>query len=146
MIRRFYYIDNNAFIRMRLLALAVLACCYVASCHATTINPDQIVELSEGDHGKTLDVPLNTMIVVKLKATLGSGYSWQLTAYDPKVLSVSMSDVAADRTALPGRSDIQRFTLHVISKGSTNMKFKYARQWEKDIAAVKELEFMIVVH
>jgi predicted secreted protein len=85
------------------------------------------------------------IVVVKLPAQLGTGYSWQLA--DSAVLKpVSQSQSpATSETPVVGGGDLQLFWFVPTKKGTYHLKFRYVQPWIKDQASAKTFAVTIWV-
>lgn len=120
---------------MRLTAIAAAALLFAPAALADW----QVV--SEADNGKTIEVPLQYCVEVRLSQNASTGYSW---AYDPALASkmdIEAPKTIADKNAPPGAPSKISWVMCPKKPGLVGALFVYRRPWEKDKPAAKTLSF-----
>ncbi|MCM2407616.1 MULTISPECIES: protease inhibitor I42 family protein [Anabaena] len=88
----------------------------------------------------------DSVLIVKLLATPGTGYSWQMIKNDPdklKPLGDSVLEPLTDQA--PGASENQVFRFSAQSSGSTVLELHYLRPWEKNIPPLKTYQINVQI-
>lgn len=97
-----------------------------------------------GKEGSTVRVdPANSTFQVSLDANPTTGFSWSVTQYDKKLLTLTGQQYQQPKTQLIGAGGQTVFTFS-LNKGkkypkSTQMDFTYARPWAHDSAMQRKV-------
>lgn len=131
---------DAGFERIGLVALAALMAVMV-SC---TAKPFKIV--TDEDNGKTVEIPAGELLAVKLKAQLGTGYSWTVVSENKGL--VAKNGPTTERGSgemVAGGVDFQVFTFKANAAGQESIVLQYKRPWEKDEKPEKEYTITVSV-
>ena len=100
--------------------------------------------LTEADAGTTREVPVNSTVEIRLRAQLGTGYSWQLVTPDEDGFhSVGASTISPG--PLPGGWQEQIFSFTATKPGYYHLGFAYRQPWTAPEQALRRLGFNAVV-
>jgi inhibitor of cysteine peptidase len=91
-----------------------------------------IVNVSEKDAGRTVDLDANSLLVLNLQANPSTGYSWQVQNVDQKVLSLAGDSEFKSQSQLLGAPATQVMRFKGISAGQTTIQLVYRRPWDTD--------------
>ena len=113
-----------------------LACIFAVSyCFAEELKSATVMEARTGEE-----------FTIILSANPTTGYQWQLAKpLNKKMVIFLNSEYIADKTGLIGSGGKEMWRFKALRKGSTNIKFKYVRPWEKSISPASEKKFVIVM-
>jgi predicted secreted protein len=95
----------------------------------------RIVEVSVGDR-----------IEVRLKASLGAGYSWSvenLTGDSTEYLGTRIEQANAKQSGVGGQIGLQVFSFQANSVGSTELGFVYRQPWLRSSESDRRLSFTV---
>ena len=87
--------------------------------------------------------PASKQVVVTLPSNPTTGYQWNVSAYDTKLLKLVSSHYVAPQTTLIGAGGKMIFTFALL-KGKSNpnvtpMTFIYARSWEPKSGTIQKV-------
>jgi len=153
-------------IRVTAVLIAVLVCCAYVRCRYSE-DPAQSAEVKVGvpkegssqphatnplvliitdrSCGKTINASLGRSVLIELKSTPGTGYSWAVTKDDPKYLAIVNSTVKPSAKSAPGRPSLQLFEIRTLSVGQGTLRFSYLRPWERDVQPIRNCEITVLV-
>ena len=119
-----------------LLALTGLA---AVTAPGQTTDPSKVERtLVDRDNNHTIRVAPGNTLVARLNATPSTGYSWQITKNDPKLLTPQGKPTyLPPPNAAPGAGGRQVFTFKVLSAGKGTLELAYTRPWEKKVKPAK---------
>ena len=101
------------------------------------------VKLDEQHNGQSVEVNSGDRISVTLEGNPTTGYSWELSEFDPAVVElVGEPDYKTD-TKMLGSGGTYTFTLKAVGSGATTVKLIYHRSWED---AEPEKVFEVTLH
>lgn len=96
------------------------------------------VELDESNSSKTVTVPMDRAIVVRLKSNATTGYGWKVSECDDTALKLAGNPAyEAPDTHLVGAGGHEVFTFEPLKAGETTVTLVYVRPWEKDTPPVQ---------
>jgi|GEM_PF-1428647 len=130
-------------IRLSLLAplfLAMPLALPAGACAASDTAKQEQSVLTDTDAGATRTVAVGQSVEVRLKAQLGTGYSWIAVPVDG--LKVGTPEVTGS-TGVPGAPEIQVFAVTVTSRGSHTLTFNYRQPWKNGDKSAKTVTFTI---
>jgi predicted secreted protein len=120
---------------VRLVALAGL----LGSAYATSA-----VTLTEADAGVPREVGIGATVEIRLRAQLGTGYSWSLEA--PNELGFHpVKAPSVSGGTLPGGWQDQIFTFSASEPGHYRISFAYRQPWTDSKTAQRRIYFDIIV-
>jgi predicted secreted protein len=104
------------------------------------------MQLTEKDSDRKVVLVVGTHLTIRLKAQLGTGYSWQFEALDVQVLESSGEPTTETiEEGKLGAAEMQVFRFTAKGVGTTALAFHYARHWEKDVKPMKTITFQVEV-
>jgi len=103
-----------------------------------------VVRVTEAEAGTLVNMPLGTTLEVLLECNASTGYSWQVTQMDEKILKRGEDTTRAD-SALEGAPAICVFRFHSIEKGTSVVKLGYKRWWDQNAKVEKTFEVAVNV-
>ncbi len=84
--------------------------------------------------------------IIKLDSNGTTGYKWALSKdLEADFIQLVKSEYKTPENAAVGTGGTESWQFKPLKKGESEIKLKYARPWEKDIAPIKELTFKIKV-
>jgi predicted secreted protein len=104
---------------------------YAVTLPAETVagGPRRVVVKAQ--NGQDMQIGTNDVLIVRLRAQAGTGYSWAVTAA-PLFLRLSQEHTKPAGRTIPGAPEVQLFTFKPIGSGHAPLSFAYRRQWEAD--------------
>ena len=122
---------------------------FLCSCVQATMQdiPDEITVKEKENKGQ-VEVALGGVLILKLEANPGTGYSWQIVKNDDALLKQMgesifepISDKGEKRMGAPA---YQTFRFNAQSSGTDIIEMHYSRKWEKNTRPLKK--FSMTVH
>jgi predicted secreted protein len=103
---------------------------YAITLPADTVSgaPRSVV-VTEAQNGQNIQIGINDVLIVRLQAQAGTGYSWAVTTV-PSFLRLSQEHTEPTGRTIPGGPEVQLFTFKPISSGNALLSFAYWRPWE----------------
>jgi len=100
--------------------------------------------VTEADAGRSLQVPVGTLVDVALPGNPTTGYAWQRAPGDPGgVESVGAARFEPSGPAL-GQGGTEHLTFRVTKTGATPLWLVYRRPFEKNAAPARTFSVTIV--
>src|SRR5438132_43827 len=115
------------------LALGIITQSTMSAAHQK--NPATVVA-TESDTGSRLQGTVGSLIIVKLPARLGTGYSWRIVESGKGLRFLSQSQ-QSDKKQHVGKSDIQIFRFRAYERGDFHLTFYYTRSWVRNQSRLK---------
>lgn len=108
--------------------------------------PQRKVVLTERDDGRTIEVRREASVTVRLKAQLGTGYSWRALPYDSTRLAGPGEPTveALDRTQAGG-AEVQVFRFRALKRGLVPLGLVYAQPWAQGEAPRKRFRITLKI-
>ncbi len=107
---------------------------------------DPVVNISESDAGKTIELKKGNTLVVSLEGNVTTGFNWEMDSSSaPAFLQqIGSTEVtpASDAVGAPG-TIVLKFS--AVQTGQAPLKLIYHRAWEKGVAPAKTYEVSVVV-
>lgn len=135
----------DAFISGCLLAFALLT----GACASEPIAQDSSATtggsgttLSETQQGSTVSVCAGEPVRIRLEAVPGTGYGWELEAWNRELLRFDGSQPIQLRSE-PGAPQLVEFRFQALRTGESPVRLIYRRPWEKDRSPLKEFSVTI---
>ena len=117
------------------LILILLVSFLVSSCFAEEPKKARVIEVKPGEE-----------FTIMLESNQTTGYSWQFAKpLDKSLLELIITGHSLDRPNLVGSPGKQMWTIKALKPGKTDIFFKYVRPWEKDVPAIKEETYSIII-
>ena len=99
------------------------------------------IVLTEKDDGRTVQVTVGSVLVVRLFSNASTGYRWQPTLSGNPCLQLIRRWNRGDPEPMPGAPSTQAFSYRAVRTGKARLLFYYSRPWEKNPLA----EFSVIV-
>ena len=101
-----------------------------------------LVEVSEADNGRRIDVAVDDHLVVRLPENAGTGYVWHVESLSgPARLVVDRPEPAADA---PGAAGQHRLELAFDGPGAVSLRAEHKRPWEPAAVGSYQLEVSVI--
>ena len=109
-------------------SLTCLLAFYAVTLPAGTVSgaPRSVV-VTEAQNGQNVQIGINDVLIVRLQAQAGTGYSWAVTTVHH---SCDCRKSTPTGLTIPGGPEVQLFTFKPISSGNALLSFAYRRAWE----------------
>lgn len=110
--------------------LTCLLASYAVTLPAAPVScaPRSVV-VTEAQNGQDVQIGTNNVLIVRLQAQAGTGYSWAVTTV-PSFLRLSQEHTEPTGRTIPGGPEVQLFTFKPIGSGNALLSFAYRRPWE----------------
>ncbi len=105
------------------------------------------VILTGSDNGKTLTLNQGSILEVRLQASAGTGYSWQIVDLDEshlEVLDTAETPLQPDRKLVGGPS-LKTWRIKALAKGQTTLAIALYRPWEGIDQAADRFEVALLI-
>lgn len=113
---------------------------------ATSMESEQgLLELTESDSGKSIEVALGATIVLHLAGQPSTGYTWVVDEVDRGILVQDGEPQYVATSNLRGAEASMVWTFKSIGSGTTTLKLIYARAFETGKPPLKTFELAIKV-
>lgn len=90
------------------------------------------VVVTDKHNGSKITVKKGAILILKLNAQIGTGYSWKISHMDSKKLqSLGESQVESGEQEMPGAAEQQVFGFKAIGSGVSTLELQYVRPWEQ---------------
>lgn len=100
----------------------------------------------EPKEGKVIEVKPGEEFTITLESNQTTGYGWQFSKpLDKSLLELIITGHSLDHPNLVGSGGKQMWTIKALKPGKTQIFFKYVRPWEKDVPAIKEESYSIII-
>jgi inhibitor of cysteine peptidase len=117
------------------LVLCVPAClCLATQALCLPVNQDKkTITATDKNNGGKISLAKGEILIVKLDAQPGTGYSWRVAKNDPGHLNlVGDSEFVSAGHGIPGAVQPQIFRFKAQASGPSVIELHYARPWEKN--------------
>jgi inhibitor of cysteine peptidase len=110
------------------------------------MEPGQgVLELTETDSGKSVEITLGISIVLRLKGQPSTGYTWVLAEVNSDVLAQDAEPEYTPSSKLRGAEEEMIWEFKSVGTGTTVLKLIYTRTFEKDQPPLKIFELTVEV-
>lgn len=91
--------------------------------------------LTNSDNKSDVALKVGDTLTVELNSNPSTGYSWQVSQVDEKVLQQAgdAQFSLGNKTPMPGAGGTQTFTFQAVGKGKTTLTLIYVRPWETSV-------------
>ena len=103
-----------------------------------------IVNVTEAENGKDVDMVSGQTLQVKLQSVAGTGYAWTVNG-DPAPLKLTKNFSQRGKSAKVGAAQISVFQFSASSPGIATLTMVYRRSWEYNVAPAKKFEIKVNV-
>ncbi len=118
--------------RLGMIVLAVLLTSITACSRGGGNAPASTTSVTEADNYHAVTIAPGDTLVVSLKSTPGTGFSWKIGKIDDKLLrQQGEPQLIKAANPMPGAPATQVFRFVATSGGSTGLELDYVRPWEK---------------
>jgi inhibitor of cysteine peptidase len=100
----------------------------------TAVDSDREVVLSQ-----------NHLFRIVLPSNPTTGYSWNVSIDDSKIVAIESSNYVADNSGRVGVGGETTWVLMTHNKGNARLTFSYQRPWEEKVAPTRVVTFSINV-
>jgi inhibitor of cysteine peptidase len=100
------------------------------------------VELTEKDNGRTIEIAVGDLLIVRLNENPTTGYRWELV--NTKGLEVAGDRFESKGDAI-GAAGIRVFQFRANSLGRQELQLKNWRKWESDSSVIDHFDATIFV-
>ena len=107
-------------------------------------GPAKIVNATEADNGKDIDMSSGQTLQVKLPSIAGTGYAWTVNG-DPTPLKLTKQSTQRSKSAKPGAAQVSVFQFSASSPGIATLTMLYRRSWEYNVPPAKKFEVKVNV-
>jgi len=99
------------------------------------------------DNGREVTVKVGEFLTVELPSNHTTGYGWADHSEGIKIVQqIGSADYMQDSTVgLVGAGGTEIWQFRATTAGRQNLRMDYIRPWEKDVAPVKTVSFILVV-
>lgn len=97
--------------------------------------------LTEQDNDRTIELPLNAEIEVRLNENRSTGYRWAIDSAD----AFEFIDSRFEAVAKPGAPGVRAFRFRASRSGSSALRLKKWREWEGPESIVDRFGIAITV-
>jgi len=112
---------------------------------ALTACGGPVAKLEQADNGADVNLKSGQTFTVSLEGSPTTGYSWEVTEFDPAVIEWSgEADYKAD-SMLIGSGGVFKFTFKAVAAGTSSLKLVYQRPWEEDVEPLEVFEVQVNV-
>ena len=89
----------------------------------------------------------STTFTVRLSSNITTGYSWTCAVEPKDIVKLTGSDYITSAPAgIVGAGGFSLFNFEAVAPGKANLKFQYARPWEKNIPPVQIRSYSVTVN
>jgi inhibitor of cysteine peptidase len=115
-------------------------------CMGAAADRPPVVQVTEKDNGRTVQLTAGAELVLRLHAQLGTGFGWKVAENDARVLSPE-GEPGTEREGepKPGGAEVQVFRFRAASTGSAGLALVYARPWERNVPPAKTFHLAVRV-
>jgi inhibitor of cysteine peptidase len=109
---------------------------------------EKTVRVTIQQDGTTVTLKKGNLLEVTLPATLGTGYSWQVTQAGEVLLSLRHQSDGKKRNGegpKTGGAENQVFQFDAKSRGTGKLELQYVRPWEKQAPPAKTFSLTVTV-
>ncbi len=108
--------------------------------------PAQTITVTEADNQHAVAMASGDTLVVSLKSTPGSGFSWKIAQLDNKVLrQAGEPEMVQGAHPMPGAPATQVFRFVATGGGSIGLELDYVRPWEKNAPPARTFSLGVTV-
>jgi predicted secreted protein len=117
----------------------------IISCSDSRLITEAEVDASV--NGKRVEISINQKLTLKLDVHADGGYMWNCEVYDTSVVvqdSINYKPKNISKNIVGGLS-VAAFYFTGRKAGQTEIKLIEYRSWEKDIAPINTIQFLVIV-
>jgi inhibitor of cysteine peptidase len=120
----------------------------LAGCNNGEPAGDGIRKIGAADNGLTVALSVGEPLKLELDSNITTGYSWEITEHDQRLLKLADSGYAPSNTGkapVAGGGGKQWWTFTALASGHTKLHLAYHRPWEKGVPPVEEFEVTVEI-
>lgn len=123
---------------LTLLILALSSCALGSETTGSAMqNSPNSITVTDTDNGREVHVAPGGILTLRLEATPGTGYAWQVVKNHPALLKQLGETIFQDTGKnMPGVAEYQIFQFKALARGSNTLRLQYVREWEKDVKPI----------
>jgi predicted secreted protein len=97
------------------------------------------------------EMEVGQRLEIRLGASAGTGFSWQMAGPAPAVMSLQTTDPAGTVTPVageagrPGGGTVTTFAMTAVAQGDAQLRFVLARPWEKGVSPARVVDVAVTV-
>jgi predicted secreted protein len=114
-------------------------------CQVKAQSAPRVFTLSEKDNGRKIALRKSDILVLKLQAQFGTGYSWQVAANNNKRLQLLRQSVQKPDKNSESGFETQIFRFKAKQAGQVELELRYVRVWEKEAQALKTFRLKLQI-
>jgi inhibitor of cysteine peptidase len=105
-----------------------------------------LTTVSDKDKQSEVSVPQDGILVVRLRVSPGTGFSWHITGCDRNRLKL-LGDPVFEKSgeAKPGDGEEQVFRFKALTAGPTLLSLALRRAWEKNVPPARTFEIKVKI-
>lgn len=100
---------------------------------AVSAQADRAIVLTAADAGKSTTIRRHQTVRLSLQTNPSTGYSWEVQA--DRGLRVTETGARPTRPGVPGAPSMAGYDITAPRSGRYTVVFRYARPWERKVAA-----------
>lgn len=108
-------------------------------------SEQDVLELTETDSGRSIEVTLGTTLVLHLSSQRSTGYTWVVDEVDNGILVPDGEPQYTATSNLSGAEESMVWRFKSVGTGTTTLKLIYTRVFEKGQAPLKTFELAVGV-
>ncbi len=101
--------------------------------------------LNESDNNKDVKVAKGELFTIMLPAQPSTGFTWEVTAVDPKILGQYAKPIFRYSSKLMGAKGSYMLRFRALKTGESPVQLAYRRNFEKKIAPAKTYKVVVQV-
>jgi inhibitor of cysteine peptidase len=103
------------------------------------------LSLNANNANGRVEVRQNQSFIISLEGNPTTGYSWEVSTFDERLLRQSAAPEFTPQSDRIGAGGIQTFHFRAIERGETQLTLVYRRPWETGVLPAKTYTVTIVV-
>ena len=101
--------------------------------------------IGQTERGNNFDILQGSVFSIRLKENPTTGYQWEISELDSRVVKLQDSEYIGASGALLGAGGLRSFTFEAKSPGVTQVRLKLRREWESEEEAIEHFEVTLRV-
>jgi predicted secreted protein len=103
-----------------------------------------LVELTEADNGRSIDILVGAELVIRLQENPGGGYRWEIERSDDDVLTVEDDRYTPSSASGVGGGGERTLRLKAERMGMAHLRLENRRPWQEEPARELEIHVRVV--
>jgi inhibitor of cysteine peptidase len=103
------------------------------------------IKINADSNGQTISMNTGDTLTVSIEGNPTTGYTWELSEVDQAILKSAGDPDFKSSSTLVGAGGTYTFKFDAIAAGTTTMKLKYWRSFEKDTPPINTFEVTVIV-